>query len=186
MPQKPADPAADAAADAAAGQVHLLLAGAPAQWQLAGQPPRELGARDAALLAWLAVEGPTPRAQLAALLWPESDSEAARNALRQRLFQLRKQVGRDVAVGTAALALAAGVSHDLADARTLLGQAQPEGSEAFTQWLAQQRQQRAGRTLGQWAAEADAAEAAREAAQARIAEAAAISAWRQALGLLPQ
>ncbi len=35
-------------------------------------------------------------------------------------------------------------------------------------------------------AEADAAEADRAAAQARIAEAAAISAWRQALGLLPQ
>ena len=38
--------------------------------------------RDAALLAWLAIEGPTPRARLAALLWPDSSTESARNSLR--------------------------------------------------------------------------------------------------------
>ena len=31
-----------------------------------------LAPRDAALLAWLALEGPTPRTRLAALLWPQS------------------------------------------------------------------------------------------------------------------
>ena len=47
-----------------------------------------LAPRDAALLAWLVLEGPTPRARLADLLWPASGPEAARNTLRQRLFQL--------------------------------------------------------------------------------------------------
>jgi hypothetical protein len=32
-----------------------------------------LAPRDAALLAWLALEGPTPRSRLAELLWPESE-----------------------------------------------------------------------------------------------------------------
>jgi hypothetical protein len=47
-----------------------------------------LTGKDAALLAWLAVEGPTPRERLARLLWPESDDATARNALRQRIFDL--------------------------------------------------------------------------------------------------
>jgi len=34
------------------------------------------------LLAWLALEGPTPRGRLAQLLWPQSAADAARNALR--------------------------------------------------------------------------------------------------------
>ena len=54
-----------------------------------------LAPRDAALLAWLALEGPTPRTRLAALLWPQSTPESAGNALRQRLFQLRRQLGVD-------------------------------------------------------------------------------------------
>jgi len=52
-----------------------------------------LAPRDAALLAWLALEGPTARTRLAGLLWPDSDAEAARNALRQRLFQLKRLLG---------------------------------------------------------------------------------------------
>ncbi len=44
-----------------------------------------LASRDAALLAWLALEGPTSRTRLAALIWPDSAPEEARNSLRQRL-----------------------------------------------------------------------------------------------------
>ena len=53
-----------------------------------------LAPRDALLAAWLAIEGPTPRARLAALLWPEAEPGAARNALRQRLFQT--EIGQQV------------------------------------------------------------------------------------------
>ena len=43
-----------------------------------------LAARDAALLAWLAVEGSTPRAPLAQLLWPGSPT--ARAGAERRTF----------------------------------------------------------------------------------------------------
>jgi DNA-binding SARP family transcriptional activator len=67
---------------------------------------------DALLLAWLALEGPTARERLAALLWPHSDAEASRNALRQRLFRLRRQLGADLVEGSAVLALARGNGAD--------------------------------------------------------------------------
>ena len=104
-----------------------------------------LAARDAALLAWLALEGPTPRARLAALLWPDSEHDTARNALRQRLFQLRKAHGVDLAVGSRILSLAADVAHDLHDADGVLGQAEAAASGEFETWLAHQRLRRRNR-----------------------------------------
>jgi DNA-binding SARP family transcriptional activator len=71
------------------GEIRLSLAGTPTV-RAPGAAPLPLAPRDAALLAWLALEGATPRGKLAALLWPGSEPEAARNALRQRLFQLRR------------------------------------------------------------------------------------------------
>ena len=106
---------------------------------------RELAPLDAALLAWLALQGPTPRARLAQLLWPQKDGEVARNALRQRLFQLRKNVGVDLVQGNVTLALVPGVSHDLDDADTVLGDLQAEFSGEFAQWLEQQRTRRRDR-----------------------------------------
>lgn len=50
-----------------------------------------------ALLAVLAVEGPTPRARLAALLWDDSDSDIRRN-LRRTLHRLR-EAGFDALLG---------------------------------------------------------------------------------------
>lgn len=82
---------------------HLLLARS-AGLQRAGAPPVALADRDAALLAWLALEGPTPRARLAQLLWPDTDADAARNSLRQRLFRLRKTLGVELVVGSTTLA----------------------------------------------------------------------------------
>jgi len=151
-----------AAPDAPAAGTRLALAMSPATCHPPGQAARELGPRDAALLAWLAIEGPTPRARLAALLWPDSDTEAARNALRQRLFQLRKQIGFDIASGATTLTLVDGVQHDLADAQTVLGDAVHDHSEAFVHWLQAQRLARSQRQAGRWAAQADAAEKARD------------------------
>ena len=104
-----------------------------------------LAPRDAALLAFLALEGPTPRSRLAALLWPDSDAEAARNALRQRLFTLRKSLGFEAVAGSAILALAEGVTHDLDHADSVLGDAAPVATGAFADWLEQQRSRRRGR-----------------------------------------
>ena len=105
-----------------------------------------LAARDAALLAWLAIEGPTPRLRMATLLWPDSEPDTARNSLRQRLFQLKKQLGVALVSGSTTLALAAGVSHDLDDADNVLADAAPDFGGELLAWLAQQRARRASRT----------------------------------------
>ena len=128
----------------------------------------ELAWRDAALLAWLAIEGPTPRARLAALLWPDSSTESARNSLRQRLFQLRKQVGTDLVAGTTTLALAAGVGHDLADGDGVLGSAPCEVGGEFAQWLELQRGRRHARVRESLVELAEMAERARDWADALV------------------
>jgi DNA-binding SARP family transcriptional activator/tetratricopeptide (TPR) repeat protein len=106
-----------------------------------------LSARDAALLAWLALEGPTSRARLASLLWPDKDADAARNDLRQRLFRLRKVLGVDLVQGNATLGLVEGVGHDLEEADTVLGQTSGEeiAPGEFAHWLEQQRARRRDR-----------------------------------------
>lgn len=106
---------------------------------LAGRDPLPLAPRDAALLAWLALEGPTSRSQLAALLWPDAEPDAARNALRQRLFQLRRQCGRDLVGGSTVLALADDLQHDLDEADIVLGDARLAIGAEFDAWLEQQR-----------------------------------------------
>ena len=106
---------------------------------LADGTAQALAPRDAALLAWLALEGPTPRARLAELLWPDSEPEVARNAMRQRLFQLRKQVGQDLVSGSKTLSLATGVAHDLLDSDTVLHHMVPMIGNEFDTWLQAQR-----------------------------------------------
>ena len=101
-----------------------------------------LAARDGALLAWLAIEGATPRMRLAQLLWPDSAPEAARNALRQRLFQLKRQAGVDLVAGQATLTLAEGVSHDLEDSDDVLAGVELALGAELEAWLARQRRRR--------------------------------------------
>ncbi len=117
---------------------------------------------DAALLAWLALEGPTPRARLGQLLWPQKDVDSARNSLRQRLFQLRRTLGAELLAGGGTIALAEGVAHDLDDADTILGgtRADDIAPGEFAQWLELQRSRRRGRlsqSLAELAAMAEAA-----------------------------
>jgi DNA-binding SARP family transcriptional activator/TolB-like protein/tetratricopeptide (TPR) repeat protein len=60
------------------------------------------------LLSLLATAGPTgfSRDKLLLVLWPESDDERARHALKQAVYSLRRELGADeVIVGTAALSL---------------------------------------------------------------------------------
>jgi DNA-binding SARP family transcriptional activator/TolB-like protein len=61
-----------------------------------------------ALLALLGAAGPTgiSRDRLLLYLWPESDTERARHALKQAVYSLRRDLGNDdVIVGTATLTL---------------------------------------------------------------------------------
>ncbi len=141
--------------------MYLRLADLP-QIERAHDTPVALAARDAALLAWLAIEGPTPRARICALLWPDGSDVQARTALRQRLFRLKKALGRDIACGAAVLALAPGVRHDLAEAVDLLGGlGLPDAPELDT-WLRDQRERRRGEEQEGLRAQAQALEEAGE------------------------
>lgn len=104
---------------------------------------------DAALLALLAVDGPTTRERVLAWLWPSVDEPArARNMLRQRLFRLRRQAGGELVSSGELLALDPSVRHDLQDldaaleedptvggAGDLLGALDFPGSEDLSDWL---------------------------------------------------
>lgn len=120
---------------------------------LIGDTEHLLARKDAALLALLALDGPTPRAQVAALLWPDVDAVNARNNLRQRVFRLRRLAGRDVVEHRQMLALAVGVVHDLGElesalradaaaaAGELLGKFDYADSAALADWIDTARQQ---------------------------------------------
>jgi DNA-binding SARP family transcriptional activator len=122
----------------------LFLAGAPAVG--VGGRHHALAAADALLLAWLALEGPGSRERLAALLWPGSSAEASRNALRQRLFRLRKLAGTDLVCGTTILQLAPEVTHDLDGAPGLLADWQVPECPELDAWLAARRSARQAQT----------------------------------------
>lgn len=106
-------------ASAAAAPLQLRLLAVPALVRGDGVLVA-LERKDAALLALLAIDGPTSRSRAAALLWPDAESQKARNSLRQRLFRLRRAAGSDVVDESSALALAPDVAHDLALLRAQL------------------------------------------------------------------
>ncbi|WNG36403.1 AAA family ATPase [Archangium violaceum] len=61
--------------------------------------PRHLERKAAALVTYLAIEGPTERSLLASLLWPDAPDRAARGNLRQLLRRLRLTLGEDSLAG---------------------------------------------------------------------------------------
>jgi len=117
-------------------------------WVGADGQARALERKHAALLSWLWLEGPTPRARLAGLLWPEASEERARGNLRQRLLKLRQEVGE--------LVIDQGGSIALSDHVQVLPASPPEvpllqsldfdDCEAFARWLTDRREaEREGR-----------------------------------------
>ncbi|HYO69843.1 MAG TPA: BTAD domain-containing putative transcriptional regulator [Archangium sp.] len=77
--------------------------------------PLALERKTAGLLAWLALEGPTPKYRLAGILWPESGETRARNNMRQLLRRLRVATGAELLPGGDVIALAEGVVADAAE-----------------------------------------------------------------------
>jgi DNA-binding SARP family transcriptional activator len=98
-----------------------------------------LAAREAALLAWLHLEGPTPRARLAALLWPSGDESRGRTNLRQTLARLRRAAGDVLAEDDGVLALAPGVHVLPAEGGELLAGLQFDDAEELAHWLTTRR-----------------------------------------------
>ncbi|MFE8599378.1 AAA family ATPase [Archangium violaceum] len=60
---------------------------------------RHMERKAAALVTYLAIEGPTQRSRLASLLWPDAPNKAARGNLRQLLRRLRLTLGEDSLAG---------------------------------------------------------------------------------------
>jgi DNA-binding SARP family transcriptional activator/tetratricopeptide (TPR) repeat protein len=78
-----------------------------------GQPPVMLERHDAALLTMLVLDGPQPRSQVAAVLWPAAPPAQAAASLRTRLYRLRQRAGQELVSDHGPLTLVAGVEHDL-------------------------------------------------------------------------
>lgn len=84
----------------------------------AGGEQKPLERKAAALLAYLALEGPTPRERLVGLLWPDTQSQsAALNNLRQALSRLRKLLELDYIQGGDPLGLREGSAVDVLQLR---------------------------------------------------------------------
>lgn len=122
----------------------LRLFGEAACIDAAGQVS-VLEPKDALLLAYLALEGPTPRKVIAALLWPQAEEERASANLRQRLFRLRKLAGVDLRQGSAVASLPQEMQVDVAaqaQADELLATLSENDAGGLAGWLAEQRRHR--------------------------------------------
>jgi len=99
--------------------------------------------RDAAMLALLAIEGPTARARVTALLWPDESAEDVRGRLRQRIYALKRKLGVEAISGSSTLTLTPALSWPGFDGEpldgALLGDDYAELPE-FAEWLRAARQ----------------------------------------------
>lgn len=112
------------------------------------------GRKASALLAYLAIEGPTPRWRLADLLWPLGRSP--RNSLRQAVHALRRRTA--VLAGSDPLRIAADVSVVDED-EELLADRDLDDCPLLHDWLAFQVERRRAERIERYAREADAAAA---------------------------
>ena len=103
----------------------------------ASSPWQPLERKHAALLAWLWLQGATPRSRLAGLLWPEVAEDRARGNLRQRLLKLRQDAGDLVVDRGGLLSLSAAVVVEPPDpaGAPLLAALDFDDCEAFNRWL---------------------------------------------------
>lgn len=136
--------------------------------------PLPLQRRVAAVLAYLALEGATPKYRLAGMLWPDSSEAVARNNMRQLLRRLRVASGADLVLGGDVIALSERVRTDAAEldahvfagrhaealalTGTLLGALDFDDCPDFDFWLGRAREQLEALRRRAAAAEADARE----------------------------
>lgn len=106
-----------------------------------------LAPREAALCAWLHLEGPTPRAALAGRLWPASTEAQARANLRQALARLKRGAGALLVEREGTLALAPGVTVAPAAGARLLGTLEFDDAPPLAEWLAARREAEARERL---------------------------------------
>ena len=128
--------------------LHLL--GAPCL--VVGNRSISLSAKDAALLALVALSGPLRADRVASLLWPLAAPRQADTSLRQRVYRLRQDSGMALVSSGALLQLAAGVHTDIvptlerigrddqAGAADLLGDIDYDDLPDLAVWVRGQRQ----------------------------------------------
>jgi len=137
----------------------LQLIGTPALL-LPSQPALPLERKDAALMAVLALDGPTARDALAAMLWTDVPLKTANTSLRQRVFRLRKRSGHDLfetgdqIALLPGVAIGAGLNHEqAADLPTgeLLGGFSYADCGPLADWVRRQRERWRARRRDLWA-----------------------------------
>ncbi|MFC4453924.1 BTAD domain-containing putative transcriptional regulator [Deinococcus sonorensis] len=134
----------------------------------------------AALLSYLALEGPTPRATLVRLLWPETPVSASRNNLVHHLRRLKKACGADLVVPGELAALDPALQVDVRtllegggtrlDWTVLLDGVELDGCPDLMEWLEAQREE-----VGTLLVDAGRTEMGRLEARGAFAEAAALA-----------
>ncbi|MCE9657382.1 MAG: AAA family ATPase [Burkholderiales bacterium] len=105
--------------------------------------PVALERKHALLLAYLWLEGQTPRGQLARLLWPDAPDARARGNLRQRLAVLRQAAGAELVVdagGVLSLAPMLQVEPAGAAGEALLARFEYDDCGDAARWLDAQRE----------------------------------------------
>lgn len=130
-------------AEGARSPARLWLLGAPRA--MAVDREVMLERKDALFFAWLAIEGPTPRARLATLLFPDGDEASARGAFRQRMYRARRSALAAMVVGEDPCRLADGTLLDIADALApgeLLAGVNADDLPELSEWLETQRTRR--------------------------------------------
>jgi len=103
--------------------LHLVTFGGLALESVNEAVAPRLSAQRLAILAVLAAEGDrrVSRERLTGLFWPDTDEERARHSLRQALYTLRHEIGRDVVRSDVALSLdASAITSDVASFRAAL------------------------------------------------------------------
>ena len=135
--------------------IGLRLHGSTGWRQGASGPWQPLERKHAALLAWLWLEGATPRSRLAGLLWPDVAEDRARGNLRQRLLKLRQDAGALVVDRSGMLSLNPGVVVEPPDppSAPLLAALDFDDCEALNRWLDTQREAVRARRKREWLAE---------------------------------
>ncbi len=121
---------------------HASLHGT-AQLVTAGGERIALERKQALLLAYLSVEGPTLRGKLARLLWPDAPDARARGNLRQRLAVLRQVAGADLVSdigGVLSLAPSLRVEPAGSANEELLARFEYEDCDDAARWLEAQRE----------------------------------------------
>lgn len=137
------DPTAASACAAEAPRWSLHLCGQGRVVAVDG-PCVVLERRDAAMLALLAIEGPTARPRITALLWPDEPTQDVRGRLRQRIYALKRKLGVETISGTSTLSISPalawpGFGGEPLDA-ALLGDDDYADLPEFAEWLRAARQ----------------------------------------------